>query len=303
MSARRTRKLTGRRPNGVRCESRRRRSTGCSTLSARSCSTGGSWLIRSAARCSLSPDVADVLTSGERMLDELKDTAIGMRTLPLAVITRRLPLAVRDLSVAAGKDIEFAVTGADTELDRVILESLYDQLAHLLRNAVIHGIESPAERSRAGKPARGRLESVPCRAAASSRSWSRTTAGGSRRRLPRRPAAMGRSRNVLARPGYSTAAEVTDLAGRGVGLDRCQGLRAVPCGAPSRVRSEPGAGDGGRPAASACPRAARCPALRAGRDGLWRAADCGGASRHGDPDARSRGPARPGGARAAAARG
>jgi chemotaxis protein histidine kinase CheA len=106
----------------------------------------------------LSPEFADLLASGGRMLGELKDTAIGMRTLPLSAITRRLPLAVRDIALETGKDVELTVAGADTELDRVILESLHDPLAHLLSNAVIPGIESPAERDRAGKPGRGHLE-------------------------------------------------------------------------------------------------------------------------------------------------
>ena len=103
-------------------------------------------------------DVAEAFGAGERMLDDLKDTAVGMRTLPLAVIAGPLPRMVRDFARAAGKEVEFVVTGADTELDRVILESLSEPLGHLLRNAVIHGVESPAERERAGKPARGRVE-------------------------------------------------------------------------------------------------------------------------------------------------
>ena len=103
-------------------------------------------------------DVAEAFGAGERMLDDLKDTAVGMRTLPLAVIAGPLPRMVRDVARAAGKEVEFVVTGADTELDRVILESLSEPLGHLLRNAVIHGVESPAERERAGKPARGRVE-------------------------------------------------------------------------------------------------------------------------------------------------
>ena len=189
----------------------------------------------------LSPDVADVLTSGERMLDELKDTAIGMRTLPLAVITRRLPLAVRDLSVAAGKDIEFAVTGADTELDRVILESLYDQLAHLLRNAVIHGIESPAERSRAGKPARGRLEVRAVPRGSLVEIVVADDGRGVSAEVAEEASRDGSLADVLARPGYSTAAEVTDLAGRGVGLDAVKGYVQSMRGT-FEVRSEPGRG-------------------------------------------------------------
>ena len=189
----------------------------------------------------MSRDIADMLSNSERMLDELKDTAIGMRTLPLTVITRRLPRAVRDLSVAAGKDVELVVTGADTELDRVILESLYDPLAHLLRNAVIHGIESPPERARAQKPARGRLEvrAVPRGSlveivvADDGRGVSPEVAAEARR--------AGSLAAVLARAGYSTAREVTDLAGRGVGLDAVKSY-VQSMGGILDIRSEPGQG-------------------------------------------------------------
>jgi two-component system chemotaxis sensor kinase CheA len=103
----------------------------------------------------LSPDVADLLGLGERMLGDLKDTAVAMRTLPLEVITAGLPRVVRDLARDAGKDVEFSVSGADTELDRLILESLSEPLTHLLRNAVVHGIEPWAEREQAGTTAAG----------------------------------------------------------------------------------------------------------------------------------------------------
>jgi len=189
----------------------------------------------------LPQDVADVLGSGEQMLDELKDTAIGMRTLPLSVITRRLPLAVRDLARAAGKDVEFAVTGADTEIDRVILESLYEPLAHMLRNAVIHGIESAAERERAGKPSRGRLE---IRAMPRGSLVEIVVADDGRGVSPEvieRARDEGSLADVLAHPGYSTAAEVTDLAGRGVGLDAVRSY-ARSVGGNLEIRSEPGHG-------------------------------------------------------------
>ncbi len=189
----------------------------------------------------LSQDVSDVLTSGDRMLDELKDTAIGLRTLPLDVITRRLPLAVRDLSRTAGKEVELVIAGADTEIDRVILESLYEPLAHLIRNALSHGIESPAERARAQKPSRGRIEvrAVPRGSlvevivADDGRGVSPEVAEQARQ--------AGSLGDVLARPGYSTAEEVTDLAGRGVGLDAVKGyVRSL--GGSFEIRSDPGQG-------------------------------------------------------------
>jgi two-component system chemotaxis sensor kinase CheA len=188
-----------------------------------------------------SQDVAEAFGAGERMLDDLKDTAVGMRTLPLAVIAGPLPRMVRDVARAAGKEIEFVVTGADTELDRVILESLSEPLGHLLRNAVIHGVESPAERERAGKPARGRVELratprgslVEIVVTDDGRGASPEVIGEARRE--------GSLADVLARPGYSTAEKVTDLAGRGVGLDAVR-TYAHSLGGSLDVRSEPGQG-------------------------------------------------------------
>jgi two-component system chemotaxis sensor kinase CheA len=188
-----------------------------------------------------SPEIADALGGGDRMLKELKDTAVGLRTLPLAVITGPLPRAVRDFAHTAGKSVEFVVTGPDTELDRVILESLSEPLGHLLRNAVNHGIESPAERERAGKPPRGRVEvrAVPHGSlveivvADDGRGVSREVVEEARRE--------GSLADVLARAGYSTAEEVTDLAGRGVGLDAVK-TYAQSLGGRLEVRSEPGRG-------------------------------------------------------------
>jgi two-component system, chemotaxis family, sensor kinase CheA len=188
-----------------------------------------------------SPEFADLLASGGRMLSELKDTAIGMRTLPLSVITRRLPLAVREIARETGKDVELVVAGADTELDRVILESLHDPLTHLLSNAVIHGIESPAERERAGKPARGRLE---VRAEPRGSLVEIVVADDGRGVSPEileQARQQGSLTEVLARPGYSTAAELTERAGRGVGLDAVNGY-ARALGGSLEVRSQPGQG-------------------------------------------------------------
>ena len=81
-----------------------------------------------------------------------------MRMLPLATITAPLPRAVRDIATAEGKDVQLVISGDDTELDRVILESLSEPLAHMVRNAVGHGIETPDEREAAGKPPRATVE-------------------------------------------------------------------------------------------------------------------------------------------------
>ena len=189
----------------------------------------------------LSAQAADMLAGGERMLAELKDTAVGLRTLPLAVITDRLPRAVRDLARAAGKDVELVVTGADTELDRVILESLYEPLTHLLRNAVTHGIELPAERERAQKPARGRLELHAVPRGSLVEIVVTDDGKGISPEVVQEARHAGSLADVLTRPGYSTAPEVTDLAGRGVGLDAVKSY-VKSLGGSLDVRSEPGHG-------------------------------------------------------------
>jgi len=189
----------------------------------------------------LSQDIAEVLGVGDRQFNELKDIAVGLRTLPLAVITGPFPRVVRDFAHAAGKFVDFVVTGPDTELDRVILESLSEPLGHLLRNAVNHGIESPEERQRVGKPPRGRVEvrAVPRGSlveivvADDGRGVSPEVIEEARRE--------GSLADVLARAGYSTAEQVTDLAGRGVGLDAVK-IYAQSLGGSLEVRSEPGRG-------------------------------------------------------------
>ena len=102
-------------------------------------------------------ELSDELDLGDRLLGALQDAAIQTRTLPFGSITGPFPRAIRDIASAEGKEVEFVVQGTETELDRVILEGLSEPLVHMLRNAVAHGIELPAERLEAGKAARGRV--------------------------------------------------------------------------------------------------------------------------------------------------
>ena len=189
----------------------------------------------------LSEDVFDVLGVGGRLLGELRDTAFSMRMLPISAITGPLPRAVRDLARTAGKDVEFVVNGADTELDRVILETLSEPLTHLLRNAIVHGIDTPAERERAGKPARGRVELRAVPRGSMVEIVIADDGGGVSREVIEAADHEGSLADVLARPGYSTAGEVTDLAGRGVGLDAVQAY-VNALGGNLSIRSQPGHG-------------------------------------------------------------
>jgi two-component system, chemotaxis family, sensor kinase CheA len=185
--------------------------------------------------------VIDVLGASARTLDELKDTAIRMRTLPLAVIAGPLPRAVRDMARSTGKDVEFTVSGAETELDRVILESLAEPLTHLLRNAVAHGIEQPTDRERAGKPLRGRIELRATPRGGLVEIVIADDGRGVSPEVAERARKEGSLTDVLAHAGYSTAEEVTELAGRGVGLDAVKSY-AQSLGGAFEIRSQPGEG-------------------------------------------------------------
>jgi two-component system chemotaxis sensor kinase CheA len=185
--------------------------------------------------------VSDELDLGERLLDGLKNAAIALRTLPLSSIMAPLPRAVRDLASATGKEVDLVVDGAETELDRAILEGLPEILIHLLRNAIGHGIEAPDERVRLGKPSGGRLEVraeqrgglVEITVADDGRGVSEEALAEGRR--------TGSLADVLASAGFSTASEVDDISGRGVGLDAVRN-KVVSFGGDLEVRSTPGRG-------------------------------------------------------------
>jgi two-component system chemotaxis sensor kinase CheA len=185
--------------------------------------------------------VSDELDLGERLLDGLKNAAIGLRTLPLSSIMAPLPRAVRDLASATGKEVELIVEGAETELDRAILEGLPELLGHLLRNAIGHGIEAPEERVRVGKPSCGRLELraeqrgglVEITVADDGRGVSEEALAEGQR--------TGSLADVLALAGFSTANEASDLSGRGVGLDAVK-TKVKSYGGEVEARSTPGRG-------------------------------------------------------------
>jgi two-component system, chemotaxis family, sensor kinase CheA len=185
--------------------------------------------------------VSDELDFGDRLLDDLKDATTGLRTQPLGSITGGFPRAVRDIAAGEGREVELRVRGAETELDRVILEGLTEPLVHLLRNAVAHGIEPPAERERAGKPRAGLLQlSAEQRGATVSVTVSDDGRGVSPA-LCAEAERVGSLAEVLTPSGLSTADEVTELAGRGVGLAAVKS-HVEAFGGGLEIESEPGAG-------------------------------------------------------------
>jgi two-component system chemotaxis sensor kinase CheA len=183
--------------------------------------------------------VLDELDQGERLLGELQDTAIGMRTLPLASITGPYPRAVRDMARERGIEVDLVITGAETELDRVILEGLADPIAHLLRNTVAHGVGPPDDRQSKGKQRRGRVELKAEQRGGMVAIVIFDDGRGVPRDVIQRARVSGESLvDVLTAPGFSTAEGVTALAGRGIGLDAVR-ARVESFGGTMEIESEP----------------------------------------------------------------
>jgi len=163
------------------------------------------------------------------VLTELQERTMRARMVPVATITDSLQRAVRDLARTLGKSVRWEVRGGDTELDRSMLQQLADPLLHLVRNAVDHGIESPAERSAAGKQAEASLvlhamQVGPEVIITVSDDGRGIDVDRVRAKAARRGADVAvmndeESLYLIFGTGLSTAASVTDVSGRGVGLD------------------------------------------------------------------------------------
>lgn len=171
------------------------------------------------------------LSQMARITEEVQKTAMSMRMVTLARLFQKMARLARDLSRKSGKQIEFETSGEETELDRNIVEELADPLMHMVRNAVDHGVESPEERLAAGKPAAAR---VTLRASHQSGQILIEIAddgrGLDRQKILRKAVEKGLVEegaalsdndvfNLIFQPGFSTASRVTDVSGRGVGMD------------------------------------------------------------------------------------
>jgi two-component system chemotaxis sensor kinase CheA len=169
----------------------------------------------------------------DRVLGDLERRALELRTAPLLRITEKLPRLAREVGIAFGKRVSLELVGMALELDRSILDRLADPLLHLVRNAVAHGIETPAERRRLGKPEPGviRIEAkrdrdaieiavvddgrgIDVEAVRSRAVSAGIIPGDLAEDLP-----PGEIARLVFHPGLSTADHVSELAGRGVGLD------------------------------------------------------------------------------------
>jgi two-component system, chemotaxis family, sensor kinase CheA len=166
-----------------------------------------------------------------RITAELQKTAMAMRLVPIGPLFRKMARLVRDLSRQFGKQVEMETQGDEIELDRTIVEELADPLMHMVRNALDHGIGTPAERQAAGKPATARLllkavhqaGQVVIEITDDGRGLNREKIIAKAVQKGLISSAEGLSDNeiynLIFQPGFSTAAQVTNVSGRGVGMD------------------------------------------------------------------------------------
>ncbi len=167
----------------------------------------------------------------ERLSNELRDNTLGIRMLPIGSSFGKFRRVVRDLSKQRGKEIELFTQGAETELDKTVIERLNDPLVHILRNSIDHGIETPEEREKLGKPRQGR---ITFRAEQSGGNVHITIEDDGQGVDPEHIRAKALEKgmlqpeaelspreilNLIFMPGFSTSGQVSDISGRGVGMD------------------------------------------------------------------------------------
>jgi len=179
--------------------------------------------------------IAEQLRSGlvqlERHMRELQESVMRVRMLPISFVFSRFPRMVRDLSMRLGKQVELKMTGDQTELDKTVMEKIGDPLVHLVRNCVDHGIEMPAARTAAGKPAVGTVFLEAYHKGGTITVEVGDDGGGLNKD---RIVQKARSRGLIGpndtmsdesvyemifMAGFSTAEQTTDISGRGVGMD------------------------------------------------------------------------------------
>jgi two-component system chemotaxis sensor kinase CheA len=169
----------------------------------------------------------------ERLVGELQRSVLGMRVLPLRSVLQRFPRVLREMSVSLGKPVNLQVAGDDTEADKAIVEMLFEPLLHIIRNAVDHGVESSEERVTRGKPS---VAALHIRASRQGDRVHIEVSDDGRGIDVDRIREVAKARGVVTDdalrvmteadvldlvfvPGFSTAAKVTELSGRGVGMD------------------------------------------------------------------------------------
>lgn len=177
------------------------------------------------------PELVTIAEDVERLTGELRDNTLNIRMVPIGSSFGRFRRLVRDLAAELGKEVDLVTEGAETELDKTVIERLGDPLVHLIRNSMDHGIQPPAEREAAGKPRKGTVRLTARHSGASVVIAIADDGRGMDPEVLRRKAV---ERGLIAAdavltdkelfnltllPGFSTAATISSVSGRGVGMD------------------------------------------------------------------------------------
>jgi len=200
-------------------------------------------------------ELKEALTQFDRITDELQDEVTEVRMVPMEHIFNRFPRMIRDLAKERGKEIELLMEGKEIELDRTVLDEINDPLVHLLRNAVDHGIEVPEVRLRHEKPRQGLIRLIATRE--KNHVIIKVVDDGKgidpreNRRVAVERGLVSQEEaekmtdqdaiNLIALPGFTTAKTVTEVSGRGVGVDAVR-TKIESFGGGLRIESEVGKG-------------------------------------------------------------
>lgn len=174
-------------------------------------------------------ELNETLEQVARTTSDLQDLVMKIRMLPLDTVFNRFPRMIRDLSVELGKEMELVIQGADTELDRTVIDEIGEPLIHLIRNAADHGIESKEERMSKGKDSIGKIRLIAYQEGTKAViKVEDDGAGIPVEKVRAKAERLGIStdgmsdndiRNLIFMQGFSTNEQVTDISGRGVGMD------------------------------------------------------------------------------------
>ena len=181
---------------------------------------------------------ADAMAFQARVLNDLQRSVMKIRMVPVDQLFRRFPRIVRDVARQCGREVDLELAGQETDLDKGILDAIAEPLTHLVRNAVSHGIETAEERRRLGKSPRGKIKlnayhqgnqvvveiSDDGRGIEAQRIRSKALELGMMTAEEASRFSEGETLDFIFRPGFSTAEEVTEVSGRGVGMDVVQSV-------------------------------------------------------------------------------
>lgn len=197
--------------------------------------------------------VANILSDLVRHTRGLKDSVMAIRAQPVSSVFQRMPRLVRELSAKTGKKVELETFGETTEVDKTIIERLSDPLTHIIRNSIDHGIESPADRVSRGKPEQGTIRlSADQRGGRIVIEIADDGAGINTERVLKKARDKGlvdpnanltddEICNLIFMPGFSTAETISDISGRGVGMDVVR-RNIQDLGGRTSIKSEAGRG-------------------------------------------------------------